>query len=538
MNKKLFHLVLTLTLILSVFAIPKPSYAIGEIGTTAVGWGTTFYVTNDGTLWGYGKNAEDLIPGGGDYVDEPLKIMSDVKSVCANRYAVLVIKKDSSLWYLGKIGGLSKAEQPTKLRDDVVSVAIEAYYAQVMLIATADGGLYELDKKEFRQVEHSQKVKFVATGGSSRFFINENDELWGWSTDKDGVDSGALGVGHGEPVLSPVKIMDDVQYVASYTSNTMIIRKDGTLWMSGSGVSDKLYTANGIMNGPVLSPVKVMDNVLHAALYDSRFLAVTRDNSLWVWGTNVLGSNQDKPEKVDTKVLYATIGGHIAAIKNDNTLWTGGNKDGVYHAEKSSKNAMRLTAQNLQDVPASWALEEVREAEYRKLVPPEMQSEYTKIVTRSEFCTLAVTCVEQTKKMTVEQYLVSVGKTVPESTPFQDIGQLSDRAKKDIMAAYELGIVEGTSAVTFDPIKPITREQAAKMLTAAAAAMNQKTEAAVPAFSDGNMIAGWAKPYIGYVFDANVMSGVGENRFDPRGGYQRQQAYLTMLRLHKTILGE
>lgn len=537
MRKRSISLFIVFSLFLSLFVMPSvPAYAVGESGTTAVGWGTTFYVGKDGTLWGYGKNSEDLIPNGGSYVDEPMQIMKDVKSVCANRYSVLVIKRDSSLWYWGRIGGLSKVSQATKLKDDVISVAIEAYHSNVMLIATSNGELYELDQKEFKQIQHPQKVKFVATGGSSRFFINENDELWGWSSDKDGVDSGALGVGHGEPVLSPTKIMDDVQSVASYSSNTMILQKDGTLLMCGNGVSGKLYTANGIVNGPVLSPVKVMDNVLHIATYDFRFIAVTRDNALWQWGNNVLSSTENKPEKVASDVLYATIGGHIAAIKNDNTLWTGGSKDGVYHADKSSKNQLRLTAKDLQDAPAPWAMAEVREAEYRKLVPPTMQSDYTKIVNRSEFCTLAITCIEQSKQMTIESYLKSQNIEIPQTSPFTDIGGLSDRAKKDILAAYALNIVSGTSATTFDPNNQITREQAAKMLTATASALRKNTTASFPSFSDGDFVSDWAKPYIGYVFDVKIMSGVGNNKFDPKGGYQRQQAYMTMLRLYNQLV--
>jgi len=291
------------------------------------------------------------------------------------------------------------------------------------------------------------------------------------------------------------------------------------------------------VDGPVLSPVKVMDNVLHAAIYDARFLAVTRDHALWVWGTNVLGSTQNKPEKVATNVLYATIQGHIAAIKTDNTLWTGGSKAGVYHAEKNSQNGLRLTAQNLQDAPATWALAEVREAEYRKLVPISMQSEYTKIVNRSEFCTLAITCIEQAQETTIEEYLTSKGIAIPTSSPFTDISSLSERARKDIMAAYALQIVAGTSATTFEPSNPITREQAAKMLTATAYALGEMTDATMPVFADGDNISNWAKPYIGYVFDANIMSGVGSNRFDPKGGYQRQQAYMTVLRVYKKVTG-
>ncbi len=543
MNRKLITILLTLTLILSAFAVPQPAYAMGESSFMAAGWGTTFYITKDGTLWGFGKNDQDLLgAGSGDYLSEPVKLLGDVKSVAVNRYAVLAIKRDGTLWYWGRLPGMSKTSEPEKLLDGVAMASLDSYNNQNILLCKTDGTLYLNSGKGFEQISHPDKVKFVALSDYNKFFINEKDELWGWCTNKNGADA-SLGVGHTGVVSEPVKIMEGVQYVAGDSGNTMMICKDSTLWMCGSGNKGKFYNGAGEMEGPVLSPIKIMDNVLHAATYNSYFFAVKRDNTLWAWGNNdnnSLGKNHiSAPVKWADKVASITIGyQHKAVAKTDNTIWTAGRKDGVYLATQNSQNELRQTAINLIDSPAPWALAEVREAEYRKLVPVSMQSEYTKIVTRSEFCTLAVTCVEQTKKMTVEQYLISVGKTVPESSPFQDIGQLSERARKDIMAAYELGIVEGTSAVTFDPAKPITREQAAKMLTAAAAAMNQQTNAAVPAFADGDQIAGWAKPYIGYVFNANVMSGVGENRFDPRGGYQRQQAYLTMLRLYKNITGE
>ena len=56
----------TLTLAISLCI---PAYAMGESGSAAVGWGTTFFITKDGALYGFGKNAEGLIPGGNSYVD-------------------------------------------------------------------------------------------------------------------------------------------------------------------------------------------------------------------------------------------------------------------------------------------------------------------------------------------------------------------------------------------------------------------------------------------------------------------------------------
>lgn len=543
MKKRSLSLLLAFSIIFSLFiSISIPAYAMGESSFIAAGWGTTFYITKDGTLWGYGKNDKGLLgKNGTEYVSEPIKLLNDVKSVSVNRYAVMAIKKDGTLWYWGMPANMKKSDEPVKLMENVAMVSMDEYYSGPILMCTTDGALYIMRGKEFEPMAHNSKVKSVVTNGSDHFFINESSELWGWCDNENGTD-GSLGVGHTDPVLKPVKIMDDVQFVACDNTNTMIVRKDSTLWMCGTGDGGKFYDGTNEIEGPVLSPIKIMDNVLHVAAQNSYFFAVKRDNTLWTWGNNdinSLGSNHlSAPVKWADKVTSITVGyQHRVVSKTDNTVWTAGRKDGVYQATQNTQNALRQTAIDLIDSPAPWALAEVREAEYRKLVPISMQSEYTKIVNRSEFCTLALTCIEQAQEMTIEEYLTSKGIEIPTSTPFTDISSLSERARKDIMAAYALNIVAGTSATTFEPSNPITREQAAKMLTATAYALGEKTDATMPVFADGDNIANWAKPYIGYVFDAKIMSGVGSNRFDPKGGYQRQQAYMTVLRVYKKVTG-
>ncbi|GAB6106672.1 S-layer homology domain-containing protein [Fusibacter bizertensis] len=564
--RKVLSLVLVFVLVVSIFSDFQVGFALGEGGNViGAGRGTTFYITSDATLWGLGDNEFAQVGNGTkeNEILQPVMVLKDVSNVASGSTVTFALKNDHTLWGWGfdlRLFNDNYATSPEKLMDDVQMVVTNASN-QVYVIKTdgtlltkgANSNLDSIKKEatdEWVQVPGSGKVKYVFSS-SNTFYINEEDELWGWGTNTNG----SLGVGQDDVVYdAPLKIMDDVQSVTGSNNNTMIIRKDGSLWMCGRGNNGDFYDGSKIIKsdtsaGFVNVPVKIMENILQAAVGSNDFYVVKRDYTLWGWGDNRKKIiNPSSPLKVDAPVqilsgVHQVVCGerHIVIAKTDNTVWTGGeNYRGGISGEvigKTTTFPLRKTASGLLDVPASWALAEVREAEYRKLVPVAMQSDYTKTVNRSEFCTLAITCIEQAQEMTIEAFLTSKGIEIPTSTPFTDISSLSERAKKDIMAAYALQIVAGTSATTFDPYKPITREQAAKMLTSTASTLGEKTDATTPTFADGDKIATWAKPFIGYVVDAKIMGGVGNNRFDAKGGYQRQQAYVTVLRVYKKVTG-
>ena len=72
------------------------------------------------------------------------------------------------------------------------------------------------------------------------------------------------------------------------------------------------------------------------------------------------------------------------------------------------------------------------------------------------------------------------------------------------------------------------------MLTATATALGYETDAAMPVFDDGDKIDQWARPYIGYMVEIGVMKG-SNNRFDPKGTYVRQMAFVTMNRIFDNL---
>ena len=99
--------------------------------------------------------------------------------------------------------------------------------------------------------------------------------------------------------------------------------------------------------------------------------------------------------------------------------------------------------------PSSWAKEEIEKARTLGLIPYSLMGNYQEAITRAEMCQIIVRLYER---------LTGQETIAPNSNPFKDTKDES------VLKAYALGIVKGTSADTFSPDKPVTREQIAVML--------------------------------------------------------------------------
>lgn len=177
------------------------------------------------------------------------------------------------------------------------------------------------------------------------------------------------------------------------------------------------------------------------------------------------------------------------------------------------------------DSPASgWALPELTEAAAQWLIPGDLMGNYQQNITRKDFCRLITRLCERRNIMMT--YSIQYG-----SEPFCDV----TTNDSDILAAYSLGIVEGDGNGFFNPSAPITRQEAAKMLTLTAKALGIDTDAAAAAYKDSASISDWAKPGVNYVTAAGIMNGMGNGTFAPDEPYTREQAYVTMLRLWNAV---
>ncbi|MFQ6890905.1 MAG: S-layer homology domain-containing protein [Acutalibacter sp.] len=109
-------------------------------------------------------------------------------------------------------------------------------------------------------------------------------------------------------------------------------------------------------------------------------------------------------------------------------------------------------------------------------------------------------------------------------TPFEDIAPGSWYYNA-VRWNEENGIASGTSATTFEPNAPVTREQVATFFANYAKFKNNYsgTQSDLSKYSDQNKISAWAKENISWAVNYGLMSGTSETTLDPQGTCIRAQ---------------
>ena len=101
----------------------------------------------------------------------------------------------------------------------------------------------------------------------------------------------------------------------------------------------------------------------------------------------------------------------------------------------------------------------------------------------------------------------------------------------NVEKAAYIGIITGIGNNKFDPAGSLTREQAAVMISRLTESIGYPLPAHIVTFVDNDNIASWAVDSVGKVQSAGIMSGVGENRFAPQQSYTREQSIVTIMRV-------
>jgi len=222
--------------------------------------------------------------------------------------------------------------------------------------------------------KHLSDVTAIAAGEWAIYAVKRDGSVWVWGGMRN---SGLIGNGYTVPSESPVRMkMDGAVDVASGTKHALILKKDGTVWATGSNVDGQLgidvsstetvldpiqveslrdikaiaaegdqslaLQADGTVwqwgrtdrvNTPSFKPIKVEglpSGISIAAGYGSAMILDSKGN-VHVWGTMLYETNPDKLRKptiisgLMKSTEIATLGQRAAALAEDGTLWTWNN---------------------------------------------------------------------------------------------------------------------------------------------------------------------------------------------------------------------
>ncbi len=241
------------------------------------------------------------------------------------------------------------------------------------------------------------------------------------------------------------------------------------------------------------------------------------------WGFIDTTGKEVVPPKTFTEngVEYASSGTSIFGVATAfrdgsvyiNRYLVGGNKD----------NFVRYVYFTLTvDAEISdWAREQVDSAAVKGLMPDCLGDDFTVNITRAEFAAVAV-----------ELYEAMSGEEAPApgENPF------SDTDDPVVLQANVLGIVNGKGEGKFAPTDPVTRQEAALMLSR----VYTKLGGEIPqvegtTFADNGEISNWAMDAVAFMAGKEIVNGVGGNKFDPQGNASIEQALIIALRMFENL---
>jgi len=324
---------------------------------------SVFALQSNGTLWGWGSPAVGQLGIGyegdywGDWVTRPARIMDGVVSVHAGaNFNTYAITADGTLWGWGGLWlgipnapGLNERWYPQRIMDNVSTVTPGPLHTMAI---TNNGGLYTWGLNEFGQlgdgttedrwllpIRIMENVRYASTvcpssrpsswalarpSANYSFAITQDNVLWAW-----GVNDGQIGDGTMEDRLSPVPIMENVQYVRSFTmigmTHSFAITQDGSLWGWGQGYFTQ-HPDGEISDG--LRPVMIKRDA--ASIWHAPGVVFVIDSlgSVWFSDTDIEIADGEltlhrEPFEHDPDAgtfVYMNSQSHIM-LKDDGSLW-------------------------------------------------------------------------------------------------------------------------------------------------------------------------------------------------------------------------
>lgn len=176
---------------------------------------------------------------------------------------------------------------------------------------------------------------------------------------------------------------------------------------------------------------------------------------------------------------------------------------------------------SISDIPSSWAKAEVESAISLGIVPEELQKNYKKPISRENAAKMLVGLIEESMGQSIDEILIEEGAEINKNA-------FSDTTDTNVLAANALGIINGIGNGKFNPNGTLTRAQVAAMINRVAKVVGIDTEGFTHNFTD--VSNHWVNPELGWPVEANIITGVGNNKFDPDANLTTEQTILIVYR--------
>lgn len=236
-----------------------------------------------------------------------------------------------------------------------------------------------------------------------------------------------------------------------------------------------------------------------------------KQTATWTVDGQVMATAADYPYSFRLDTAALATGSHTVAVTFS---------DGATKSYTFQTTAPAILASNNAQVDG-WAKDQVNEAIASGLVAAGLGEDYRVKITRAQFAAT-----------TVKLYEAMSGEKVPAAAenPF------TDTSDPVILQAAELGFVYGITEDNFAPDSLVTREQAATMLSRIYTKLGGEIpQVTATSFTDDGGISSYAKSSVAFMAEKGIVSGKGENRFDPGGSASVQEALSIALRMFKNL---
>lgn len=169
---------------------------------------------------------------------------------------------------------------------------------------------------------------------------------------------------------------------------------------------------------------------------------------------------------------------------------------------------------------SAWAKAELDKAAGYGLITDRIKGDMSGKITREEFAEIAVKLYEK-----------YTGKIATAGSM-----SFTDTTNPEVLKAANLGLVQGVGNNQYAPNQLVTREQMATILLRALRVIEPQenfTPGVSEKFADDDKVESWARDGVYYCAGAKIVTGVGENMYNPDGDATREQAVIVCTRAYE-----